>query len=67
VLENARRKKMNYPDGFIPKIEKHWVDYRCPKCGKIWEVLYVKDMGFDEPYDSDHIYCPECGQEGEVA
>jgi len=58
---------MNYPDGFRPKIRKHWVDYRCPKCGETWEVLFVEDMGFDEPYDCDQIYCPECGQEGEVA
>ena len=58
---------MNYPDGFRPKIEKHWVDCRCPKCGYEWETLMLTEFGMSYFADEDNgDKCPECGEEGEV-
>ena len=58
---------MNYPDGFIPRVEKSIVELKCPKCGYEWETLMLTEFGMSYFADEDNgDKCPECGEEGEL-
>ena len=57
---------MNYPDGFVPRIEADIVELVCPVCGYTWETVVLTELGCRWYADEDFgNICPECGEEGE--
>ena len=57
---------MNYPDGFVPRLESDTVELVCPVCGYMWETVILTELGCHWFADEDMgNICPECGEEGE--